>query len=69
MDEQQRKKYQKKAPTSTAPATARKYTTLGVPINFITNAEEEIKQYEIKMFKDITNTVNTMAAGKQSLLY
>lgn len=46
-------------------ASAEKYTTYGIPIDYIEKVEEEMKLYERKMFENITNTVTSMAAGNK----
>lgn len=63
MSDGERQKYRMMAKSGAGGAV--KYTTYGVPINYIAKVEEEAKLYERKMFEEITNVVSSMAAGNK----
>lgn len=61
MNDTAREKYRAKARQG---SQRKKYTTLGIPIDYIQKIEEEKKAYEQKMFETIARTVQAMVASK-----
>lgn len=66
MSDKEKEKYKELANKTSATSSApKKYTTQGVPIDFVKNAENEKRAYELKMFENISRTVRNMVASNE----